>query len=171
MSNLMIISNPSKIKSTELVDIINEFRKTEGNNAELQHNDFMKKIRKEVEILKNLGLEGQGNFSQSSYVNSQNKEQPCFELNRDGMLQMLNSESAYVRYKTIEYINKLEEKLKCPKDSYMIEDPIERAKAWVNSLNGGQVKPIVASYFLGSVRGHSVVATWCKCIGRLNDEN
>lgn len=131
MSNLMIISNPSKIKSTELVDIINDFRKEEGNNAELQHNDFMKKIRKEVEILKNLGLEGQGNFSQSSYVNSQNKEQPCFELNRDGMLQMLNSESAYVRYKTIEYINKLEEKLKCPKDSYMIEDPIERAKAWI----------------------------------------
>ncbi len=47
----------------------------------------------------------------------------------------------------------------------------KKHKEWVNSLNGGQVKPIVASYFLGSVRGHSVVATWCKCIGRLNDEN
>lgn len=81
--------------------------------------------------MKNLGLEGQPNFRPSSYINSQNKNQPCFELNRDGMLEMLNSESAFVRYKTIEYINKLEENLKQPKPSYMIEDSIERAKIWI----------------------------------------
>lgn len=45
------------------------------------------------------------------------------------MLEMLNSESAFVRYKTVEYINKLENKIK--QDSYMIADPIERAKAWI----------------------------------------
>ena len=106
-----------KIKSTELVDIINDFRKVESETTnskyvELRHNDFMTKIRKELEVLKLLGIEGERNFSQSTYVNSQNKIQPCFELNRDGMLQMLNSESALVRYKTIEYINKLEEQVK-----------------------------------------------------------
>lgn len=117
----VIISNQSTIKSTELVGIINDFRNQEGNKAELQHCDFMKKIKKELETLKNLGIGGQGNFSESSYINSQNKEQPCFELTRDGMLEMLNSESAFVRYKTIEYINKLEEKLK-QKDSHL-DDP------------------------------------------------
>lgn len=113
MNNLSILENKHlTITSVELVEIINQFRELEGGKTELQHNDFMKKIRKELEVLESLGLRGQGNFSQSSYINEQNKQQPCFELNRDGMLQMLNSESALVRYKTIEYINKLEEKLK-----------------------------------------------------------
>ena len=112
-----------RITSVELVQIINQFREMEfgilkekGLNkkdkyTELQHYDFYKKIRKELETLKTLGLGGDGNISESSYINSQNKEQPCFSLNRDGMLQMLNSESAIVRAKTIEYINELEQKL------------------------------------------------------------
>lgn len=116
MNNLIEVSSQT-IKSTELVDIINDFRKQEGNTKILQHYDFMKKIKKELETLKNLGIGGQGNFSESSYINSQNKKQPCFELTRDGMLEMLNSESAFVRYKTIEYINKLEKKIKQSKET------------------------------------------------------
>lgn len=127
MNDLTINSNQI-IKSTELVELINEFRTVEGNNNVLQHSDFMKKIRKELEILKKLDLEDGGNFSLVSYKDAKGESRPCFELNRDGMLQMLNSESAYVRYKTIEYINKLEDKLK---DSYTIENPIERAKRWI----------------------------------------
>ena len=112
-----------RITSVELVNIINEFREMEfeilkekGLNkkdkyTELRHNDFMTKIKKELETLETLGLGGERNISQSSYINKQNKEQPCFSLNRDGMLQMLNSESAIVRAKTIKYINELEEQL------------------------------------------------------------
>lgn len=110
-------NNELKIKSTELVEVINEFRKLESETAnskyvELRHNDFMTKIKKELEVLKVLNLGGERNFSQSTYISSQNKVQPCFELNRDGMLQMLNSESTLVRYKTIEYINTMENKIK-----------------------------------------------------------
>lgn len=104
------LSENNTIKSTDLVNIINEFRAVEGK-VEMLHKDFMKKIRKELEVLESLGLEGQGNFSPSSYVNSQNKEQPCFELTRDGMLEILNSESTLVRYKTIEYVNSLEKEV------------------------------------------------------------
>jgi phage regulator Rha-like protein len=125
MNNLSVLTNQSTIKSTELVEIINEFRKTEGNKSELQHKTFMEKIRKEVETLKNLGLEGEQNFLPISYTDSQNRKKPCFELNRDGMLQMLNSESAFVRNKTIEYINKLE-------DSSEKIYIIERGKALAN---------------------------------------
>lgn len=105
-----------KISSVELVEVINQFRKLESQSMgkeykELAHYDFYKKVTKETEALKSLGL-GNGNISESSYIDSQNKKQPCYSLNRDGMLQMLNSESALVRYKTIEYINKLEDKLK-----------------------------------------------------------
>lgn len=104
------------ITSVDLVRIINVFREQE-NRKELLHKSFMEKIRKELETLENAGIKGEQNILPSSYINSQNKEQPCFKLTRDGMLQMLNSESALVRYKTIEYINYLEEK-----NRHLIED-------------------------------------------------
>ena len=124
-----------RITSVELVEVINEFRKLESDTTgkkytELLHKDFMKKIRTELETLKTLGLGGERNISPSSYINSQNKEQPCYSLNRDGMLEMLNSESALVRYKTIEYINKLEEENKTLKD--------EKANLLLSIYNGGQ---------------------------------
>ncbi|OOO66758.1 hypothetical protein BS638_06425 [Clostridium tepidum] len=113
MKNVKEILNVTKegftIKSTDLVDIINKFRKEEGRKVELQHKSFMAKIRKELEILEKLGLKGEQNILPTYYLDKQGKERECFELNRDGMLQMLNSESTYCRYKTIEYINKLED--------------------------------------------------------------
>ena len=110
------LSNNNTIKSIELVEIINEFRKEESEATnkkytELQHKIFMRSIRKELDVLKSMGLDGGYNFVPSYYINTQNKKQPCYELNRDGMLQMLNSESAIVRDKTIQYINKLEKKI------------------------------------------------------------
>ena len=112
------ITERGTILSTNLVTIINEFRKvvSEANEEkrfiELKHRDFMKKIRKEDETLKTLGLNGGQNFLPTSYKDIQGKTQPCYELNRDGMIIILNSESAIVRYCTMEYIKKLEEKLK-----------------------------------------------------------
>lgn len=112
MNELSVLNKKElTITSVELVDIINEFRKLEGNRAELQHSDFMKKIKREIETLEKLNI-NQGNFSEIKYLDSKGREYRCYELTRDGMLQMLNSESALVRYKTIEYINKLESHIK-----------------------------------------------------------
>jgi phage antirepressor YoqD-like protein len=127
----LFTSEKRTIKSTELVEIINQFRLLESEASgkkytELRHNDFMTKIKKEVETLKTLGLEGQRNFSQSSYINSQNKEQPCFELNVSGMRMMLNSESTVVRFKTEEYIEKLEKQLD-PVQNYLSMSEEDRA--------------------------------------------
>ena len=109
------LSDKGTIKSTELVEIINSFRELEGK-SELQHNDFMKKIRKESEILKTLGLNTEGKISLSEYKDITGKKNPCYELNRDGMLQMLNSESALVRFKTIEYTGNLEKQVQLLKE-------------------------------------------------------
>ena len=130
-----LMNKEIRITSVELVEVINEFRKLESDTTgkkytELLHKDFMKKIRTELETLKTLGLGGERNISPSSYINSQNKEQPCYSLNRDGMLEMLNSESALVRYKTIEYINKLEE------DNKTLPD--EKANLLLSISNGGK---------------------------------
>ena len=111
------ITERGTILSTDLVTIINEFRKIESEVneekrfIELKHKDFMKKIRKEDETLKTLGLNGGRNFSLVEYIDKKGEKRPCYELNRDGMIIMLNSESTIVRYYTMEYIKKLEEKL------------------------------------------------------------
>lgn len=126
MSNTVLtkLSNKElKIKSVELVEIINQFRMMESEarisqdenakpKAKLTHDNFIKKIRIEVESLKSLGLKGNVNFNVAKYLDSQGKERDCYELNRDGMIQMLNSESALVRFKTVEYINQLEDTIK-----------------------------------------------------------
>ena len=131
-----------RITSVELVDIINDFRKLESETVgksfkKLAHYDFYKKIEKELKVLESVGLGGDGNISESSYFDSQNKEQPCYSLNKDGMLQMLNSESALVRYKTIEYINKLEaENMELKEGQQLIsaQEEIKELKDTVNEF-------------------------------------
>ena len=120
---LKLESKELTITSVELVDIINQFREEEfrilkekGLNekdkyTKLIHKNFKAKIDKELKTLKILDLDTGLNFKPHSYIDSRNNKQPCYILNRDGMLQMLNSESAIVRAKTIDYINKLEQKL------------------------------------------------------------
>ena len=104
------MNNEVRITSVELVDMINAFRKEEGNETEKQHKELLRDIRREIEVLEAAGI-GQRNFAQSSYINKQNKEQPCYSLNKAGVTQMLNKESAVVRYKTVQYIEKLEQTL------------------------------------------------------------
>lgn len=167
-NELMIKANDEKevrITSVELVDIINELRTKEfelGLNGKgqrtLTHDNFMKKIRKEVEAMKSLGLEGLVNFNESSYVNSQNKEQPCYSLNRDGMLQMLNSESVYVRAKTIEKINELENKI-----VQLQKQETQLANLLVAIYNGGQ-EGVVASKQLAEIEVKKATAPLLETI-------
>ena len=97
--------------SLEVVDLVNKLRLEEGNKKVKEHKTLMRDIRKELQDLENAGVEGQYNFVLSSYTTRQNKEQPCYKLNKAGIMQMLNKESAYVRYKTQEYIQALENEL------------------------------------------------------------
>ena len=112
------ITERGTILSTNLVTIINEFRKVESEAnenkkfIELKHKRLMEKIRKEETTLKTLGLNNEQKFLLVEYIDKKGEKRPCYELNRDGMIIILNSESAIVRYYTIEYIKKLEEKLK-----------------------------------------------------------
>lgn len=120
------------VKSIDLVDKINEIREKEGSRVKLIHADFMKKIRKELEIMREYGLGAEGNISLGEYEDRNGQLRPMYLLNRNGALQMMNSESTIVRAKTIEYIDCLEKRLtEKQTPSYQIEDPIERAKAWI----------------------------------------
>ena len=63
-----------KIKSNELVDIINQFRKVEGK-SELLHFTFMRSIRKEIETLEKLGINDEYNFVLVNYSYKQGKKE------------------------------------------------------------------------------------------------
>lgn len=89
-----------------------------------EHSDVMRKIK---EVL------GVGEFSESSYINSQNKVQPELLLTKDGFILLCMNYQGYNEFKRayINEFNRMESELSIKKDSYMIEDPIERAKAWI----------------------------------------
>lgn len=149
MDNLLCLNNNREIRisSIEMVEIINDFRNIERTTIgdsklakPIRHDNFMAKIKKEIEILKSVGLFDEQNFKESTYINKQGKTQPCYSLNRDGMLQMLNSESVLVRFKTIEYINKLEEQLKEKDKPKLPSTYLEALEALVESEKQKQLQ-------------------------------
>ena len=110
-NDLTIFENQLTISSKQLCDIINMFREDEGNETVLMHKNLMASIRAELEVLANAGIEGGLNFEPSSYVDSQGKERPCYNITKAGAMSLLNKESAVVRYKTQQYIDVLEKQL------------------------------------------------------------
>ena len=86
MNELVLANNEIRIKSVELIDIINQFRELEEGRSKLLHKDLMKKIRKELEIVQN-----QQNFNKSTYINKQNKIQPCYLINKNGIKHLIDT--------------------------------------------------------------------------------
>jgi Rha family phage regulatory protein len=96
MQNLTVITNnETQIDSRQIA---------EWTGKEHQH--VLRDIRNEIEELGELGLTI---FGQSSYTNSQNKQQPCYKMNRDGVMQLALKYDAVVRYKVIQKLNELEQ--------------------------------------------------------------
>lgn len=93
-----------------------------------RHADVMRDVRKEIDELGE-GI-GQRIFTQSSYINKQNKEQPCYEFGKDGAMQLALKYDAKTRYLVIKKIEELESSVNKP--SYMIDDPIKRAEQWIS---------------------------------------
>ena len=82
-----------------------------------QHSHIMRDIRDEIE---KLGDEvGLSIFGLSSYINSQNKEQPCFRMSKDGAMQMALKYDAKTRYKVIKKIEEQEQEIIRLKLAYM----------------------------------------------------
>ena len=119
MSNTLAVLNNVKgaeeieMLSPQVVDMINGFRAEEGNRKVLRHKDFMRSTRKEIEALENAGIEVNGrNISLVEYTDKKGEKRPCYRMNRFWIMQMCNKESALVRFKTQQYIEALENRLK-----------------------------------------------------------
>jgi phage regulator Rha-like protein len=106
-------NNEVTMTSLEVVELVNKLRKEEGNEKVKRHSDFLASIEKEIEGLQNVGIPTERNFSLCEYQAEEGgRKYKCYKMNKFGIMQMLNKESAYVRYKTQEYINALEKQLR-----------------------------------------------------------
>ena len=107
--NEIITEKKDKITSLEIVAEINKFRKEEGNKNELRHDNLLQIIRdefsEEISLLK---------IQESTYKNDRGREYPMFILSLNQAKQILMRESKFVRKAMINYIEKLEEKIKNP---------------------------------------------------------
>ena len=131
--DIINISEDIQMTSLEVVDLINRFRKEEGKKAELTHGHFLRDIRKEIETLESVGISTKTIFGLSSYDDGV-RNYAMYILKRDAILQMLNKESALVRYRTQEYIRALEDRLKNIQASKTIEEKdkqIERLESLI----------------------------------------
>ena len=141
MSNTLAVLNNIKgaeeieMLSPEVVDMINRFRAEEGNRKVLRHKNFMASTKKEIEALKNAGVEVNGlNIKLVEYTDKKGEKRPCYKMSKSWVLQMCNKESALVRFKTQQYIEALENRLKQQQISadqikQMIDEAVKAAVA------------------------------------------
>ncbi|MFL8675187.1 phage regulatory protein/antirepressor Ant [Clostridioides sp. GD02404] len=135
MNNLRIINqnNQFLVESREVAELI-----------EKKHDNLLRDIRGYKKILEDSSnLKSQDFFIESTYINTQNKIQPCYLLTKKGCDMVANKMTGekgiiftaiYVT-KFEEMEQELKEQLKC---SYMIDDPIERAKCWIKEQEESQ---------------------------------
>lgn len=102
-----------------------------------RHDNLIKDIRGYAKVLDDSSnLRSPNFFVESTYINSQNKTQPCFLLTRKGCDMVANKMTGEKGILfTAEYVTKFEEMETQIKlaftDSYMIADPIARAEKWI----------------------------------------
>ena len=147
---LEILNNNKEFTMTSLdvVDLVNKLRKEEGNTTKKEHKTLMRDIRKELEDLANAGVKDGYNFVLISYIDNSDREKPCYSMTKAGIMQMLNKESAYVRYKTQQYIEALENKIDNLSNINQVHTTTDYEKFVPNPLNriDFTIEPITGAY-------------------------
>ena len=101
------LQNKDTFTSLELTQLINQFRREEGDRKELEHKDLLKIIRLEFEEEIN-----EGKISPVEYTDKKGEKRPMFILNLQQSRQVLVRESKFVRKAVIKYIDELESRIK-----------------------------------------------------------
>lgn len=100
--------------------------------------NFEKNHQHVLETIRNLTVENstvKNMFFESTYVNDRGREYPEYLMNRDGfsllVMGFTGKKALDWKLKYIDAFNRMEASLNNPTHSYMIADPIARAKAWI----------------------------------------
>mgnify|MGYP001331079696 FL=1 len=107
----------NQLMNTSIIETIDSREVAEM--IDMRHDNLMKKIRNYQRILDSSKLRSQDFFVPSTYVNNQNKEQPCYLLTKKGcemVANKLTGEKGVIF--TAKYVNRFEEmekQIKIPK--------------------------------------------------------
>ena len=111
--------------SLELVDYINDSRKFDEKPVQLRHADFMAKVPKV------LGVELSEKF-RSVYTDTTGRTLPCYRFPKREACLMAMSYSYELQAQVFDRMTAMENHIAAQNlPSYAIEDPIERAKKWI----------------------------------------
>ena len=118
--------NQVTMSSPEIVDFINEYRaKNESNPVQLRHDSFMAKVPKV------LG-ENQSPKFIGDYKDAKGRTYPCYHFPKREACLMAMSYSYELQAQVFDRMTAMENHIAAQNQpSYMIEDPIERAKKWI----------------------------------------
>lgn len=144
------ITERGTILSTNLVTIINEFRKVESEAneekrfIELKHKSLMEKIRKEDETLKTLGLNNE-HIKLTTYVDKKGEKRPCYEVDSQGLKFLIDTIKTKDRIPLIDIYNKISN----DKELYIYKEKkeYEFIGALINSLKGIGIEKFIPEYY------------------------
>ena len=114
------------MSSPEIVDFINEYRaKNESNPVQLRHDSFMAKVPKV------LG-ENQSPKFIGDYKDAKGRTYPCYHFPKREACLMAMSYSYELQAQVFDRMTAMEQHIAAQNlPSYAIDDPIERAKKWI----------------------------------------
>lgn len=132
---------------------------------------FEKEHRNVMQSIKNLTAENSATrkmFIEDSYLNSRNQSFPMYYMNRDGFtllaMGFTGSKAMEFKLKYIDAFNRMEEQIKQAyliqkQDSYMITDPFQRAKRWIEEQEEHQVKLAMAKQETKDVQDNTPISS------------
>lgn len=122
MNELIINNKVLTLESREVAEIVTK-----------EHSKLLRDIRTYVDYLNESKIGLVEFFIESTYIDSKGEVRPCYQITKKGcefIAHKLTGQKGAIF--TATYINKFHEmENQLVKYSYMIEDPIERAKAWI----------------------------------------
>lgn len=108
-----------------------------------EHKELMRDIRKISLVLESGKFPPSDYFKEDTYINKQNKQQPCFLVTKIGCEILGNKlqgdKGILFTASYVKRFNEMEKQLKSNLYSYMIEDPIERALKWAEEMKQTQL--------------------------------
>jgi len=122
MNNIQTLNISAAIDSREVAEMVDK-----------RHTELLRDIRTYIGYLAESKIASGDFFLESTYIDANKQERPCYLITKQGCEMVANKLTGKkgVLF-TARYVKKFNEMESMqPKNSYMIEDPIARAQAWI----------------------------------------
>lgn len=155
MNNLEVLGQVKTIPSREVAEMM-----------EVRHDSLMRKIDGINEDFNNHKIVAVKYWIESNYVDKKGEQRRCYEITKLGCEFLAHKTTGKKgNLFTARYMDKFEEmKIEVTRNSYMIEDPIERAKAWIREEEERKMLALTVEQQKPKVEYHDTVLNSDKLV-------